>query len=151
MLASPKHQDESTIGIHRSSPSWASLPPPFPSHPSRLLQSPDFPLPPLSSLSLCHVSSFVTIACFIVLRSLLFTGWLSYYIFFQYIIFFIIFVCSVSISFIHNVLILFLLLFFLLQIILPFIYYYSYCSLFNSVILRPFICWILVTSASFQT
>ena len=74
-----------------------SLPP----HPTPLgcFRAPIFHSLLLSFLSLCHVSYFVTIAGFLVLRSLLFTGWLSYYIFFQYIIFFIIFVCSVSIFF----------------------------------------------------
>ena len=40
VLFSATHQHESAIGIHTSPPSWASLPPPTPSHPSRLSQSP---------------------------------------------------------------------------------------------------------------
>ena len=40
MLASPIHQHESATGIHVSPPSLTSLPPPTPSHPSRLLRSP---------------------------------------------------------------------------------------------------------------
>ena len=39
VLVSAIHQHESAIGIHMSSPSWTSLPPPTPSHPSRLSQS----------------------------------------------------------------------------------------------------------------
>ena len=46
MLVSAIDQHGSVIGIYMSPPSWASLPPPIPSHPSRLSQSPD-----LSSLS----------------------------------------------------------------------------------------------------
>ena len=38
-LISVMHQHELTIGVHMSSPSWVSLPPPIHSHPSRLLQS----------------------------------------------------------------------------------------------------------------
>ena len=38
-------QRELAIGIHMSPPSWTSLPPPTPSHPSRLLQSPGFSSP----------------------------------------------------------------------------------------------------------
>ena len=45
-LVSTKHQHESAIGIHMSPPTWISLPPPSPPHPSRLLPSPS-----LSSLS----------------------------------------------------------------------------------------------------
>lgn len=37
-----KPQHKSAVGIHISLPSWNSLPPPFPSHPSRLTQSPFF-------------------------------------------------------------------------------------------------------------
>ena len=40
MLASAIPQHELAIGIHISPPFWTSLPPPFPSHPSRLIQSP---------------------------------------------------------------------------------------------------------------
>ena len=40
MLVSAKHQHDSAIVIHVSPPSRTSLPPPFPSHPSWLLQSP---------------------------------------------------------------------------------------------------------------
>ena len=40
VLFSATHQHESAIGLHMSPPSWASLPPPSPSHPSRLSQSP---------------------------------------------------------------------------------------------------------------
>ena len=39
MLLSATHQHESAIGTHMSPPSWTSLPPPTPSHPSRLSQS----------------------------------------------------------------------------------------------------------------
>ena len=46
VLVSAKHQHKSAIGIHLSPPSWISLPPPSPSHPTRLLQ-----IPGLSSLS----------------------------------------------------------------------------------------------------
>ena len=46
MLVSAKHQHESAIGRAMSPHSWTSLPPPSPSHFSRLSQSPD-----LSSLS----------------------------------------------------------------------------------------------------
>ena len=35
-----KHPHESAIGIHMSPPSWTSLPPPSPAHPTRLSQSP---------------------------------------------------------------------------------------------------------------
>ena len=40
LQSSVKPQHESAIGIHISPPSWNSLPPPFPSHSSRLTQSP---------------------------------------------------------------------------------------------------------------
>ena len=46
VLASAIHQHESAVGIHVSPPSWSSLQPLTPSHPSRLLLSPG-----LSSLS----------------------------------------------------------------------------------------------------
>ena len=46
LFYSAKYQHESAIGTHMSPPSWTSLTFPFPSHPSRLLQSPC-----LSSLS----------------------------------------------------------------------------------------------------
>ena len=46
VLISAIHQHELSVGIHISPPSWSSLPPPAPSHPSRLSQSPG-----LSSLS----------------------------------------------------------------------------------------------------
>ena len=36
MLVSVTHQHESAVGIHMSPPSWISLPPSTPSHPSRL-------------------------------------------------------------------------------------------------------------------
>ena len=36
VLVSAKHQHESAIGIHMSPPSWTSLPPATPFHPSRL-------------------------------------------------------------------------------------------------------------------
>ena len=39
-LISVTHQHELAIGVHTSSPFWISLPPPTPSHPSRLSQSP---------------------------------------------------------------------------------------------------------------
>ena len=39
VLVSAIYQHESVIGTHMSPPSWTSLPPPTPSHPSRLLQS----------------------------------------------------------------------------------------------------------------
>ena len=39
------HQHESTTGRYMSPPSWAFLPPPTPSHPSRLPQSTRFELP----------------------------------------------------------------------------------------------------------
>ena len=39
MLVSAIQQYESAIGIHMSPPSWTSLPPPTPSHPSRLSQN----------------------------------------------------------------------------------------------------------------
>ena len=39
VLVSVKHHHESAIGTHMSHPSWISLSPPSPSHPSRLLQS----------------------------------------------------------------------------------------------------------------
>ena len=45
MLVSAIHQHESAIGVHMSPPSWTSLPPPTPSHPSRLSQSTGFELP----------------------------------------------------------------------------------------------------------
>ena len=45
MLVSAIDQHESAPGIHVSCPSWASLPPPIPSHPSRLSQSTGFELP----------------------------------------------------------------------------------------------------------
>ena len=40
VLVSALHQHESARDIHMSLPSWASFPPPTPSHPSRLSQSP---------------------------------------------------------------------------------------------------------------
>ena len=46
MLVSDKYNQESAMGIHMPSPSWASLSPPSPLYPSRLLQSPS-----LASLS----------------------------------------------------------------------------------------------------
>ena len=51
VLVSAIYQHESAIGIHMSSPSWNSLLPLIPSHPSRLSQSPS-----LSSLS--HTANF---------------------------------------------------------------------------------------------
>ena len=39
------HQHESTTGRHMSPPSWNFLPPPTPSHPSKLSQSTRFELP----------------------------------------------------------------------------------------------------------
>ena len=45
MLVSAIHQHESVIVIHMSPPSWTSLWPPTPSHPSRLSQSTRFELP----------------------------------------------------------------------------------------------------------
>ena len=39
-LFSVKPQHESAIGVHISHPFWTSFPSPFPSHPSRLIQSP---------------------------------------------------------------------------------------------------------------
>ena len=42
VLASTIHQHESVTGIHVSPPSSISLPPPTPSHPSKLLRSPRF-------------------------------------------------------------------------------------------------------------
>ena len=50
------HQNELTIGIHMSPPSWISLPPPAHSHSSRLLQSPT-----LSSLSYTANSHWLSI------------------------------------------------------------------------------------------
>ena len=40
LLFSVKPQHESAIGIHISLPFWTFLPPPSPSHPSRLIKSP---------------------------------------------------------------------------------------------------------------
>ena len=40
-----EHQHESAVGIHMSPPSWTYLPPPSPSHPSRLSQSTGFGIP----------------------------------------------------------------------------------------------------------
>ena len=40
ILFSVKSQHESATGIHISLPSWTSIPSPFPSHSSRLIQSP---------------------------------------------------------------------------------------------------------------
>ena len=51
MLVSTKDQHESAIGLTMPPPTWTSLPPPSPSHPSRLLRSPG-----LSSLS--HITNF---------------------------------------------------------------------------------------------
>ena len=45
VLISAVHQLESAVGIHMSPPSGSSLPPPTPSHPSRLSQSTRFELP----------------------------------------------------------------------------------------------------------
>ena len=45
VFVSAMHWPESTIGIHIYSPSWTSLPPPTPCHPSRLSQSMPFELP----------------------------------------------------------------------------------------------------------
>ena len=39
------HQHESAIGLHMSPPSCTPLPPPSPSHPSRLSQIPSFEFP----------------------------------------------------------------------------------------------------------
>ena len=44
-MVSAVHQHDSAIGIHMSPPSWTYLPPPSPSHPSRLSQSTDFGIP----------------------------------------------------------------------------------------------------------
>ena len=56
MLVSAVDQHESAIGMHISPPSWSPLPPPTPSHPSRLSQSPGFGFPDLYSklpLAIC--------------------------------------------------------------------------------------------------
>ena len=45
VLVSAIHQHESAIGIHMSPPSWTSLLPPTPAHPSRLSRSTGFELP----------------------------------------------------------------------------------------------------------
>ena len=45
LLVSATHQDELAIGIHMFPPSWTSLPPPTPSHPSRSSQCTGFELP----------------------------------------------------------------------------------------------------------
>ena len=45
MLVYAIHQHESAIGIYISPPSWTSLPPTTPSHPSKLSQSTRFGLP----------------------------------------------------------------------------------------------------------
>ena len=45
VLASAIYQQELVMSIHMSSPSWTCLPPPTPSHPSRLSQSTGFELP----------------------------------------------------------------------------------------------------------
>ena len=66
LQASVKPQHESAIGIHISPPSWNSLPPPFPSHSSRLTQSPfsQFPEPYSKFLMAIHFThssvSFMT-------------------------------------------------------------------------------------------
>ena len=44
-MVSAIYQRESATGIHRSPPSWTSLPPPTPSHPSRFSQSTGFGFP----------------------------------------------------------------------------------------------------------
>ena len=51
VLVSTIHQHESAIGIHMSLPFRTCLPPPAPSHPSRLSQSPVFDLPEIDSKS----------------------------------------------------------------------------------------------------
>ena len=58
MLVSIKHQHESAIGISMSLPSWISIPPPSPSHLSRLLQSPS-----LSSLSHMDWCILINMTC----------------------------------------------------------------------------------------
>ena len=57
VLVSTPHQHESAIGIHMSLPFGTSLPPPAPSHPSRLSQSPVFDLPEIDS-------KFPLVVCF---------------------------------------------------------------------------------------
>ena len=52
MLVSARHQHESALCIHMSSPSWTSLQPPTPSHSSSLSQSPG--LSPLSHTANSH-------------------------------------------------------------------------------------------------
>ena len=49
VLVSSIHKHESVIGIHMSPPSWTSIPPPTPLHPSKLSQSIGFDLPAASS------------------------------------------------------------------------------------------------------
>ena len=50
MLVSGIHQHDSATGIHMSAPSWTSLPPPCPSHPSRLSQNTGWS-------ALCHTAN----------------------------------------------------------------------------------------------
>ena len=50
MLVSAIHHHDSATGIYMSPPSWTSLPPPCPSHPSRLSQSTRWS-------SLCHTAN----------------------------------------------------------------------------------------------
>ena len=51
VLVSTIHQHESAMGMNMSLPFGTSLPPPTPSHPCRLSQSPVFDLPEIGSKS----------------------------------------------------------------------------------------------------
>ena len=67
VLVSAIYQHESAVGIHMSPPSWASLPPPTPSHPSRLSQntwlSPLLHTANSHQLSVLHMGMFMFKCC----------------------------------------------------------------------------------------
>ena len=66
VLVSALHQHVSAIGIHLSAPSWTSLPPPTPSHPSQRSQSPG--LSSLSHLANSHRQSMDLVSFFVRVR-----------------------------------------------------------------------------------
>ena len=60
VLVSAIHQHKSALGLHMSPPSGTSLPPPTPSHPSRLSQSSGFGFPePYSKFLLVSILHMV--------------------------------------------------------------------------------------------
>ena len=73
MLVSTKHQHESAVGLLMSPPTWTSLPPSPPSHPSRLLPSPS-----LSSLSHVANSHWLSVLHMVMYVSMLFSPYLPH-------------------------------------------------------------------------